>query len=230
MQLPSADSAWHLFGAAGGLVFYGRFYVQWLVSEAKKKSVIPIAFWYMSGAGSLMQFVYAVHLRSPGMAFGQCFNVIVYSRNLVHIWRERGVLTAALNIGVHALAGLAVLVAMVFTALTWRAEFVVNQSLAPGQAARNWLWLGVWACGQALFFSRFLIQWAATEIKKKSVVPPIFWYISVVAASLQGASFVQRRDWIFAIGMAATIAIYARNIMFLARHRHTSSSSSSNHR
>ena len=87
--------------------------------------------------------------------------------------------------------------------------------LPVDQAARNWLWLGVWGLGQSLFFLRFLIQWLTTEIRRKSVVPPIFWYLSIVAALLQGASFIQRADWVNAVGMAATILIYSRNIWFI---------------
>ena len=84
---------WTLFGAVGAVIFYGRFYVQWLASERRKQSVIPVAFWYMSAGGSVMQFIYAVYLNSPGAALGLCFNVFIYMRNLVHIWRERGKLT-----------------------------------------------------------------------------------------------------------------------------------------
>lgn len=217
--LLSSEGLWTIFGATGAIIFFGRFCVQWVASEIQKKSVIPIAFWYMSSVGSLMQFIYAVHLGSPGAAFGQCFNIVVYVRNLVHIWRERGQLTRALNIGIHTAAGLIVSVAAVFTALTWRAEITGTLALNPEEAARNWFWLGVWGAGQGLFFLRFLVQWAATEIKKKSVVPTVFWYFSLAAALLQSAHFFERRDWIFAIAMVATIVIYSRNLMLIYARR-----------
>ena len=216
-QLSTTELLWYVFGAAGAIIFYGRFYVQWLASERKKKSVIPIAFWYMSSAGSVMQFVYAYHLTSPGAAFGQCFNLVVYSRNLVHIWRERGRLTKRLNVGVHVAVAVIVSVATVFMIATWLGEYAANRAAPPEEAVRNWFWLGVWGVGQTLFFLRFLVQWIATEMKRRSVVPPAFWYFSLVAATLQAASFVQRGDWIFAIGMAATILIYARNLWFVYR-------------
>lgn len=215
----SPEVLWTVFGVIGGVIWYGRFYVQWLVSEVKKKSVMPVAFWYMSGAGSLMQFVYAVHLSSPGAAFGLCFNILVYTRNLVHVWRERGQLTKALNIGAHTLAILIVAAAMAFTALTWQREVEITRDLPVEEAARNWFWIGVWGVGQALFFLRFFIQWLATEIKKKSVVPTAFWHLSVIAAVLQSAHFFQRGDWIFAVGMALTVLIYSRNLMLIYRRR-----------
>jgi len=206
---------WAVFGAAGAVVFYGRFYVQWLVSEWRKESVIPVAFWYMSAGGSLMQFVYAVHLNSPGAAFGLCFNMFIYIRNLVHIWRERGKLTRGLYVGAHGVALGLVGVATYFTALTWLREYQATQQMTAAEATSNWFWLGVWGAGQALFFARFAIQWLLTEWRRKSVVPPVFWYLSVVAGTLQCASFVQRADWIFAAGTAATVLIYARNIWFI---------------
>lgn len=213
----SSGSMWALLGLVGSIIFYGRFYVQWLASEREKKSVIPVSFWYMSSIGSLLVFAYSVHRRSPGAAFGQCFNILVYSRNLIHIWRERGKLTTALNVGVHLAAGVIVIVATVFMAWTWLHEYRVNQAVDPAQAARNWFWLGVWGVGQACFFARFSVQWLVTELRKKSVVPGVFWYLSVVASVLQTASFVQRHDWILAAGMCATIPIYLRNIWFIHR-------------
>lgn len=209
---------WYAFGTIGAIVFYGRFYVQWIVSELKKRSVIPVAFWYMSGVGSIMLFVYSVIIRSPGAAFGQCFNTIVYARNLVHIWREKGRLTAALNLITHTVVALVVLAATGFMAWTWLREYHINQAMAPAQAARNWFWLGVWGVGQVLFFSRFLVQWLITEIKRKSVVPPVFWHLSLAAAVLQSSAFAQRADWVNCLGMVATIFIYARNLWFVYAH------------
>ena len=208
---------WETLGVTGAVIFYGRFYVQWWASERAKRSVIPVAFWYMSATGSVLQFIYAVHIVSPGGAFGQCFNIVVYARNLVHIWREQGKLTRALNVGVHAAAGAIVLLAAAFMVSTWLQEIHANRALPVEAATRNWFWLGVWAVGQILFSLRFAIQWLATELRRRSVMPPIFWHLSLIAAALQALSFVQRAEWIFAAGMAATIVIYARNLYFVHR-------------
>lgn len=204
-----------VLGTVGGIIFYGRFWVQWLASERRKQSVIPIAFWYMSGIGALILFAYDVLIVSPGAAFGVCFNIVVYSRNLVHIWRERGTLTKRLSVAIHLLAGLIAVVAVGFTILTWVFEFQANATINPAQAAQNWFWLKVWGVGQVLFFLRFFIQWVATELKRKSVVPGLFWYLSLGAALLQAPSFFQRRDWVNTVGMVASLFIYARNVWFI---------------
>lgn len=214
----SPERLWIAFGFVGMVIFNGRFYVQWIASERKKQSVIPVAFWYLSAVGSVMQFVYAVHRVSPGASFGYCFNITIYVRNLVHIWRAKGKLTPALNYTVHGIVAIIVTAATVLMVMTWVFEYKANQGLDAAQAARNWFWLGVWGVGQILFFLRFFIQWLATEKSRKSVVPPVFWHLSLFAALLQGAAFVQRHDWIFAVGMVATLFIYARNLWFIYRN------------
>jgi lipid-A-disaccharide synthase-like uncharacterized protein len=208
-----------LLGIVGGAIFYGRFYVQWIVSEMRRRSVVPVAFWYMSVAGSVLLLVHNVLIVSPGATFGQSFNMVVYTRNLVHLWRERGKLSRGLYVVAHLFAGLVVGAGVIFTAYTWFREFEHNQTLTDAEAARNWLWLGVWGAGQALFFARFLVQWLMTEYKRRCVIPPAFWYLSLLAAVLQSASFVQRGDWVNAVGMAATLLIYARNIWLIRAYR-----------
>lgn len=205
----------------GGLIFYGRFYVQWIVSELKRRSVVPIAFWYMSAVGSVVLLAYNVSTRQPGAAFGQSFNMVVYARNLIHIWREKGRLTKSLSIAVHGFTGTVVLVGAGLTAYTWRQEYLANLDVSVEVARQNWFFLGIWAMGQGLFFLRFLIQWLVTEARGKSVIPPIFWHLSIAAALLQGTSFAQRQDWVNTVGMAATLVIYVRNVWLLLQARAT---------
>ncbi len=48
------DPYWEATAFVGEAVFGGRFVLQWLVSEYRKKSHIPIAVWYMSISGSII--------------------------------------------------------------------------------------------------------------------------------------------------------------------------------
>lgn len=211
----SPRALYEVLGICGGVLFFGRFYVQWWVSERLKRSVVPITFWYMSSCGSLMLLVYAILIQSPLGVLSHNFNTVVYARNLVHIWRESGKLTPTINRTLHAAVALVVLAGLTFVVIIWSGEYRTSQEISTSEARANWLWLAVGVLGQALFASRFLIQWLATERKKKSVVPTIFWRISIAAAILQAASFLQRQEWIFAIGIAATIVIYGRNLWLI---------------
>ena len=54
---------WIIFGFCGQLFFSARFFIQWIISEIKKKSHVPVAFWYLSILGGLFLFIYAIHIK-----------------------------------------------------------------------------------------------------------------------------------------------------------------------
>jgi len=56
---------WLIFGFFGQALFFMRFFIQWLASERRKESVIPIYFWYFSLGGGAILLTYAIHLRDP---------------------------------------------------------------------------------------------------------------------------------------------------------------------
>jgi lipid-A-disaccharide synthase-like uncharacterized protein len=80
--------AWLIIGFTGQIVFSLRFLVQWLASERRGKSVIPVAFWHISLIGSVLLFAYAVYRRDPVFILGQSFGAVVYIRNLMLIHRR----------------------------------------------------------------------------------------------------------------------------------------------
>ena len=63
--------------------------MQWIASERKHQSVIPIAFWWLSLGGGMALLAYAVHRRDPVFILGQLPGIVIYSRNLMLI-RRRG--------------------------------------------------------------------------------------------------------------------------------------------
>ena len=213
-HLPHAG-AWHLLGLAGALIFYIRFYVQWIVSEREGESTIPEIFWHMSTVGSLALLVYAIATRSPVGALGQCFNIVVYARNLLHVWRKKFTLAPWKGHVLNLIVAAITLVSVGFVLSIWTHEYHANQAAAPAAARQAWIWLGFGLVGQALFACRFLIQWIATERKGECTVPRIFWQLSVVATVLQSACFVQRGEWIFAAGSLAVMFIYFRNLSMI---------------
>lgn len=85
-----AGIAWVSLGMLGQLVFTGRMLVQWLASERSKRSVIPVAFWWMSLVGAVMLVVYFIWRRDIVGVVGQGTGLFIYARNLVLIRRSRG--------------------------------------------------------------------------------------------------------------------------------------------
>ncbi len=80
---------WLIIGFAGQILFSLRFLVQWMASEKKKKSVIPISFWYFSLGGSFLLLAYALHRKDPVFILGQSMGFVIYIRNLVLIDKEK---------------------------------------------------------------------------------------------------------------------------------------------
>lgn len=77
-----------LFGLVGQLLFFSRFFVQWIASEKKGKSHIPVVFWYLSLGGGAMLLTYALWRRDAIIALGQAVGILVYVRNLMLIAKE----------------------------------------------------------------------------------------------------------------------------------------------
>ncbi|KAB0488672.1 Uncharacterized N-terminal domain of lipid-A-disaccharide synthase [Pseudomonas reinekei] len=83
------EALWLMVGFAGQIAFTGRFVLQWLYSEYKKRSVIPTSFWYLSIVGSTLLFAYAIYRQDPVFIAGQAFGSIVYLRNLQLIKKSK---------------------------------------------------------------------------------------------------------------------------------------------
>lgn len=82
-------NGWVILGLCAQLIFFGRFLVQWIVSEREGRSVIPVSFWYLSIIGSTGLLVYAIQRADPVFIIGQSMGSIIYLRNLTLIYRER---------------------------------------------------------------------------------------------------------------------------------------------
>ena len=82
------------------------------------------------------------------------------------------------------------------------------------------LWRVVGFAGQAMFFSRFLVQWIASERLGRSVVPRAFWWFSLAGGAILFAyAALGIRDIVFSLGQGAGLVIYARNIVLLRRSK-----------
>lgn len=83
------DMIWLAVGFMGQVLFSARFLVQWVSSERRKRSVVPLAFWYFSVAGGATLLAYAIHRQDPVFIVGQFAGLFIYLRNLQLIYRQR---------------------------------------------------------------------------------------------------------------------------------------------
>ncbi len=81
------------------------------------------------------------------------------------------------------------------------------------------VWIVIGFGGQAVFMSRFLIQWMVSERKQESVIPTAFWWISLIGAVFLFAYFVWRRDIIGLLGQSTGVVIYARNLRLIHKQK-----------
>jgi lipid-A-disaccharide synthase-like uncharacterized protein len=81
------------------------------------------------------------------------------------------------------------------------------------------VWKVVGWLGNAVFFSRFFVQWYATEKLKRVVVPTAFWWLSLTGSLLllSYALFYQK-DSVFIFAYAFTWIPYIRNLIIHRRH------------
>ncbi len=80
---------WIGIGFLGQLFFTSRFLIQWIISERRRESVIPIAFWWFSLLGGVTLLSYAIWRKDPVFIMGQATGLIVYVRNLTLIGRKK---------------------------------------------------------------------------------------------------------------------------------------------
>jgi lipid-A-disaccharide synthase-like uncharacterized protein len=90
------DPIWASVALVGQVVFGGRFILQWIVSEYKKKSHVPTSFWFVSLAGSLILLSYSIHIKNPIFMLGFSLNTLIYIRNLhlIYLHARKGMVTA----------------------------------------------------------------------------------------------------------------------------------------
>ena len=87
--MKTAEVVWVSLGLLGQLCFFLRFFIQWIASEKKKKSTIPIAFWFFSIAGGAILLIYSIYRKDPVFILGQSTGLLIYSRNLYFIYRKK---------------------------------------------------------------------------------------------------------------------------------------------
>jgi lipid-A-disaccharide synthase-like uncharacterized protein len=83
------------------------------------------------------------------------------------------------------------------------------------------IWVSLGLLGQVLFTGRMIVQWLASEKSKQSVVPPMFWWMSLIGSLMLLTYFLWRRDVVGILGQGIGLTIYVRNLhlIYLARRQ-----------
>ena len=87
-NLDNVEIFFLIIGFTGQALFASRFIFQWIYSEKKGVSSIPIVFWYLSILGGIGLLTYAIFRKDPVIIIGQLFGIVIYVRNLILIYRK----------------------------------------------------------------------------------------------------------------------------------------------
>ena len=74
-------------------------------------------------------------------------------------------------------------------------------------------WYVIGFGGQIAFGSRFFVQWLMSERARRVVIPAAFWYLSLFGGVALLVYALHKRDPVFAVGQAAGLLVYTRNLM-----------------
>lgn len=79
----TSPATWQVIGFVGQGIFTARFLVQWIASEKRQESVVPLAFWWLSILGGFNLLIYAIQRQDSVFIVGQSLGMVVYVRNLM---------------------------------------------------------------------------------------------------------------------------------------------------
>jgi lipid-A-disaccharide synthase-like uncharacterized protein len=195
----------YLIGFAAQLMFAARIVVQWLASERAGQVTTPFAFWFLSIGGASLMVVYGVLRHDIVIAAGQTLLFCIYCRNVT----LSGYWSATPSF-------FQILLSLPLVLLLWppEASRLVRTTCSPSEGIAGWLlWLG--GCGQLAMFARFLIQWRHAERLRRSILPGVFWWTSLVGAVLLLAYAIFRQDIVLITGQVFGICVYLRNLAMI---------------
>ena len=85
------------------------------------------------------------------------------------------------------------------------------------QSTSDILWHLFGLLAQAMFFSRWLVQWIMSERAQKSVVPVMFWFLSLLGGIMMLIYVTYLGSPALMIGQAVGLTVYFRNIMLISK-------------
>ena len=85
------------------------------------------------------------------------------------------------------------------------------------------IWDGVGWLGQAFFSGRFLVQWIQSERRKSSILPTVFWWLSIGGSLCLLSYAIYRQDPVIIAGQSAGFIVYSRNLVIRSREKRAAS-------
>ena len=79
------------------------------------------------------------------------------------------------------------------------------------------IWVILGLIGQLIFFSRWVIQWIASERNTKSIIPTPFWWCSLCGGLITFVYAYHIKSFPFMLAQFIGVIIYMRNIYLIIK-------------
>lgn len=204
-------SSWQIYsiGFAAQILFSGRLFIQWFLSEKNRKVLTPSVFWKLSLIASFLLFVYGYLRDDFSIMLGQAITYFIYIRNL-QLQGEWKRLPTLLQLFLYLFPVLIVI-------YSYNNNTYDIQKLLYNEAIPLWL-LILGSAAQIIFNFRFLYQWIYSERIRESVLPLGFWLLSLIGSIMILVYAIIRKDPVLFIGHIIGSVIYMRNIILSRKY------------
>lgn len=184
-------------------LFSARTLIQWILSERARRVVSPSIFWILGLLGSFLLCLYGWLREDFSIILGQCVLYYVYWWNLkiLGVWRKTSVLFRTVLL---LMPGVFILLAL-RDLNDFFDSFFVN-----GKIPLRLIALGTF--GQMVFMSRFIYQWIYSCYRGQSILPNVFWIISLIGSSIILLYGFLNVDWVLILGHSFGMVTYVRNL------------------
>lgn len=198
-------SNWLIYGLGflAQLLFSGRMFLQWILSERSKKIITPVLFWQLSLLASFLLFLYGYFRDDFAIMLGQAFTYFIYIRNL-QLQGEWLKLPKFFRLFLWIFP--LIIVVYGFNNDVYNAQKLFHNDDIP-----FWLLL-LGSVAQLIFTLRFVYQWIYSEKKKISTLPMGFWFLSLLGSALILVYGIFRKDPVLLAGHGVGVIMYIRNI------------------
>lgn len=197
---------WWIYGIgfSAQLFFSARLLVQWIASERAKKVLSPTLFWQLSLLGSFLLFLYGWLKNDFAIVAGQFLSYYIYIWNLKmkKVW-------LLMPSFLRFLLWLTPIITIIY--FCFDIEAAINNLFRNEDIPTGLLIFGT--MGQIAFTLRFVYQWWYSKRAGESILPLLFWVISLVGSSMIITYAAFRLDPVLLIGQTPGAVVYLRNIM-----------------
>lgn len=204
-------------GLIASVAFTARFLLQWLLSEYKGRSLVPFSFWVVSLAGNGLLLLHSIFQAQIPITIMQALNGSISWRNLNLLQKRSRRLSLSGAILIFVLVetlALGFFFWLNWSSPSWFRVPFPSYTLGYSFSLELLGYLGIF-----LYHGRFCFQWIYAEFLGRSVLPPFFWWTSILGALLSLIYFSATADPANLLGPLFGMIPYGRNLVLLYRQK-----------